>query len=234
MNYLKNYIQKKISILISNFSHDQSCLAKNKKSLLLHILLSLVLYLSFSSSIFAKNEDFTITSVTYEFTSNSKYRNQGSIEYPEFSCNNLVVAASINDTVDKFINKFELSDSNYYHKANYQILESTKYFSIKWNIFNKKNKLIKISTLNFDIKTGSLLSADKIFDNTRNFTQSIIQLSKNRLTSDISWLQFLDKIAKDEIQFYGKKSHWYLIFNPQAGSNKEVIDSKIPKYLIKK
>lgn len=226
---------KKINSLVNKFCCNVMYLVKNRKKLLLYILSSIVLHLGFCFHVFAKNNNCTITSVTYEFTLNNKHRNQRSIEYPEFSCNNSTVSENINDAIDKFIDKYQLSDVKHYFKANYKIFESPRYFSIKWTIFNKDHKLIAINALNFNIKTGLPVQEAEIFDNeNKNFMHQLIKLSKNRLVNDMNWSQFVDKIVQSDIQFYTKKSSWYLVFNPRQGLSEHIIDMKMPNYLIKK
>ncbi|MGI4775398.1 MAG: hypothetical protein ACRYE9_00450 [Janthinobacterium lividum] len=211
------------------------CSVKTKNNPLIYIFFGLILHFVPFSYVRAESNDFVVTNITYEFNENNKYKRQGSIEYPELSSSNQAVASRINEAIQKSVNEYEFCNVENYHRANYEIFtDSPKYFSVKWTLTNKKNELLKISTLSFNTETGFLVQGEEIFNNlAKNFMLEIVKLSENHLATDTNWDQFVNKIGQHHIQFYIKKSKWHIVFNPRPGLNENIMDNEIPAYLIR-
>ncbi len=165
----------------------------------------------------------------------------GKIFFPKLSSNNEPAILNINNIVGDFIKNYQFDCKD---NAKYNILYdvqtgSKDFFSIKWRTIIGDNDLnsepIKMETLNFSIKDGRLLSAQDILSPlAKDFMPEIVKLSKNNLATNTNWQQFLEKIANKEIQFYIFESQWYIIFNPNKDINMQIIEDKLPSYLLSK
>ena len=190
----------------------------------------------FTQAAFLSN-NFLVTSHFIESNKNTKScKCHIQIFYPELSSDNKDVSLKINTTIHDFVEKYNLICNKKSKINNYKITfeirtGSKEYFSIRW-AGKSGDRLVRIDTLTFKISDGSLVLSEHLFKPlARNFMPELVKLSQNILASDTNWQQFLGKIKSSEIQYYIFESNWYIIFN--AKTNKDLVDVKLPAYLIK-
>jgi hypothetical protein len=214
-------------------------MARHQSSNLIYIAFSIVLLIlncHFAYATFLSN-GFLVTSHYIEFDSKCSKR-QGKIFYPILTNDNEIVSLKINKSVQNFVETYATTCNKKVIKAEcestYDVRTGSKdYFSVKWTT-KCTNGVIRVDSLNFSLKDGSLLSVTEIFSPlAKNFMPEIVKLSKNNLPADTTWQQFTKKIKQGDIQLYIFESNWRIVFNPNPGSPRHIVDAKLPKYLLR-
>lgn len=198
-------------------------------------------YSEFICSAFLSN-GFLVTSQYHQFNDQAT-KSHGKIFFPKLTNDNKLAVTNINTTIGDFIRNYQF-DRNICNMKKCDLLYdvrtgSKENFTVKWQTKtyddNGNEFLTKIETLNFNIADGKLLAATDILSPlAKDFMPEIIKLSKNHLAAGANWKEFLAKIANRQIQFYIFESQWYIIFNPNNNTNNQLIEIKLPAYLLAK
>ncbi len=180
---------------------------------------------------------FLVTSHYMEF--NPKYsKRHGKIFYPILANDNEIMSLKINNTIQHFVKTYATSynkkTKNAKCESTYDVRNGSKnYFTVRWTT-KCNNTTIRIDSLNFSLQDGNLVAATEIFSPlAKNFMPEIVKLSKNNLAADTTWQQFIKKIKQGDIQLYIFESNWRIVFNSSPGSPRNIIDAKLPQYLLR-
>lgn len=201
----------------------------------------LVLVLVFASFVAYGNSSavsngFAISDSFFEFNKITKTgKCEGTIKYPNFYGGDSEVTDQINLSIKNFVESYDFCKTDRMKFTTYKVWEgSPDYFSVKWITRNSKQKTLMVNSLNFAKADAKIISIEDILNPlAKNFMPEFVKLSENHLAADITWEQFLGKLEQGYIQFYVWNSKWYIVFNPQAGVNKLVVEKELPAYLLK-
>ncbi len=161
----------------------------------------------------------------------------GHLDYPYLIGKDQDICKKINEEIHDFVElhgsclKEPEGDAHLSYAV--QATANKNIISIKWRL-KEKGEIKKIDTLNIKVDECRALHAyDVLAILDKDKLNEMIELSDKHLSQSCGWGQFLDKVEKEEIQFYMKNKHWHIIFNI-TDEIQHLVDVPIPNNLLKK